>query len=121
MSIAVRVHWAHRAAAALEEAGITDYSVQVATHGVYLHLGYRDFCKLAQRHAANPRGGESHAKQVGEGMIAYLSLTLIHGNITYCTQQSVDYRKLALPPGGRSLGRWNPDHQPTPWLVETEQ
>jgi len=45
----------------------------------------------------------------------------VHGNITYCTQQSVDYRKLALPPGGKSLGRWNPDHQPSPWLMETEQ
>lgn len=121
MTIAVRVHWAHRAAAALEEAGITDYSVQVNTHGVYLHLGFKDFLKLVQRHAGNARGGETIAKQVGEGMLAYLSLSMVHGNITYCTQQSVDYRKLALPPGGKSLGRWNPDHQPSPWLIETEQ
>ena len=121
MTMSVRAHWAHRAAAGLEEAGIVDYSIQVNTHGVYFHLGFKDFVKLVQRHASSARGGETHAKQVGEGMVAYLSLSLKHGNITYTTQQSVDYRKLALPAGGKSLGRWNPDHQPSPWLLETEQ
>lgn len=121
MTMSVRAHWAHRAAAGLEEAGIVDYSIQVNTHGVYFNLGFKDFVKLVQRHAANARGGETHAKQVGDGMVAYLSLSLKHGNITYTTQQSVDYRKLALPAGGKSLGRWNPDHQPSPWLLETEQ
>ena len=121
MTMSVRAHWAHRAAAGLEEAGIVDYSIQVNTHGVYFHLGFKDFVKLVQRHASSARGGETHAKQVGDGMLAYLSLSLKHGNITYTTQQSVDYRKLALPAGGKSLGRWNPDHQPSPWLLETEQ
>jgi hypothetical protein len=121
MTVAVRAHWAHRAAAALEAANITEYSIHVNAHGVYFHLAFKDFLKLVQQHAANARGGETHAKQVGDGMLAYLSLSLKHGNITYCTQQSVDYRKLSLPAGGKSLGRWNPDHQPSPWLVETEQ
>jgi len=121
MTISVRVHWAHRAAAALEEAKVVQYSVEVNEHGVYFHLQYRDFVALAQRHAASMRGGETFAKRIGEGPLAYLSLHLQHGNITYVTQQCVDHRKLSLPPGGRSLGRWDPQHQPSPWLLETEQ
>jgi hypothetical protein len=121
MTIAVRVHWAHRAATALEEAGVTEYSVEISKHGVWLHLSYKDFMRFYQKQPFH-RQPDVLAKPVGQGMLTYLSLSFKHGEVSYCTSvHGFDYRKLRAPAEGMRIGRWNPEHDPTPWLAGEEQ
>jgi hypothetical protein len=121
MTISVRAHWAARASVALEEAGITDYSVIINKVGVYMNLRYADWLRFYNKQPFHKQP-EVRASRVGQDRLTEVALRFKHGEVEYATYApSVDYRKLRIPEGGLSLGRWNPEHDPTPWAVETEQ
>jgi hypothetical protein len=121
MTISVRAHWAARACVALEEAGVTDYSLSIGKGGVFISLRYADWLRFYQRQPWHKQP-DVRATLVGKDRFTEVALRFTHGEVSYSTYApSVDYRKLCVPEGGLSLGRWNPEHNPTPWVSETEQ